>query len=109
MVGWLLALSLQAAISQTVPHSVTAPDVEATPVADVQVTARRRGRVTLDCEVLSSGGVRDCVIRSERPAGLGFGQAALEAASKAQMSPGSMRDWEEGRRIRFTTRFEVGP
>jgi hypothetical protein len=48
------------------------------PVAAVQ--AQRDGDVDLDCATRADGHLEDCVVKSERPAGLGFGAAALALA-----------------------------
>ena len=105
MIGWLLALSLQTATSEAVPAPVIDPSVEATRVPDVEVTLGPEGVVVLECGVLRSGAVRDCVVISETPAGQGFGSAALSAARRARLPARSIPP--NGGKVRFTTRFRL--
>lgn len=46
------------------------------------------GRVSLSCQITSKGSLADCVLNSEEPAGLGFGEAALALAPKFRFWPG---------------------
>ncbi len=104
----LAALSLlQSAAPASGPAANPAPAAEApaTPVADVEVVAEaREGRVELECTVRPDGRVSDCVVRSETPRGFGFGEAALNAARRARLSPGSV---PVGGKVRFGTRFQI--
>jgi protein TonB len=45
------------------------------------------GRVVLGCTADAYGGMTDCVVASETPAGLGFGQAALQLAPEFRLAP----------------------
>ena len=47
-----------------------------------------RGAVTLSCPLTPEGAARDCKVRSEAPAGRGFGAAALKLQPIFQLSPG---------------------
>lgn len=84
---------------ETVPPTgpSTLPPVE-------EVAPVTEGVVTLDCRVSNDGRLRDCIVISETPAGQGFGQAALEAASKVRR--GAFGADARGGKIRFTTRFQ---
>jgi TonB family protein len=44
------------------------------------------GAVTLSCLVKANGRLDDCVVETERPAGVGFGQAALDGARRARLA-----------------------
>ena len=94
-----LMLSGQDASPLTEPPT-TLPTVEVVAPAD-------EGVVTLDCRVNRSGTLSDCVIFSETPPGQGFGQAALEAASKSRLSRRSLNPAARDARVRFTTRFRL--
>ena len=45
------------------------------------------GRATISCDVTVEGFLQNCKVRSETPAGLGFGQAGLQLAPQFRMSP----------------------
>jgi TonB family protein len=45
------------------------------------------GGATLRCSVIHDGALTDCEVQSETPAGLGFGDAALQIASVMKMNP----------------------
>jgi len=47
------------------------------------------GKVRVQCRLANDGVLRDCVILSEAPAGHGFGEAALNVATRFQMRPGT--------------------
>lgn len=86
-----------------------APQAEpATPLPDVQVTAPAdQGVVTLECRVNHRGAMRDCVILSETPPGQGFGEAALDGARRARVSPGTLDEAASGAKVTFTMRFQL--
>lgn len=44
------------------------------------------GAVTLSCLVQANGHLTQCVVETERPAGAGFGQAALDGARSARLA-----------------------
>jgi TonB family protein len=71
----------------------------------------KTGRGVVDCRVAADGAVVDCAVSGEDPAGMGFGQAALEAVKYFAVNP-----WTddgrpvEGARIRIPFRFnDAGP
>lgn len=64
--------------------------------------ASRRGMVQLECRIMGDR-LQDCRVLREEPEGAGFGQAALEAAARARLTPPS---GVSGTTIRFTTRFD---
>ena len=47
----------------------------------------RQGIGTIDCTIAEDGWLKECVVAAEDPAGLGFGEAALKAATELQMNP----------------------
>ena len=55
------------------------------------VTRGVEGNAVVDCVVARSGWLTDCVVVSETPARMGFGQAAIRIARDHRMSP-AMRD-----------------
>ncbi len=65
------------------------------------------GRVALDCRVLGGGAV-SCSVASESPAGLGFGRAALTAASSYRANP-TMSDGStsSGATARIVVQFQA--
>jgi len=90
----------------------TPPAAPATPVEDIDVVGTvRYGTVVLECEVRTNGSVVDCVIVSEAPAGRGFGEAALQGARQARLSPRSRAGMRVGRnglgRVRLTGRITL--
>ena len=85
----------------------TTPEAPATPVPNVEAVAgreARQGAVELECTVQADGRVVGCVILSETPAGMGFGQAALSAARRARLSPRSV---DRSGKVRFRTTFQL--
>ncbi len=66
----------------------------------------RSGSVEVECTVLETGRVSDCVVLSERPEGQGFGPAALEAASRGRIRLEDGVTPAPGAKVRITTRFE---
>ncbi len=80
----------------------------ATPLPDVEVTAAaNQGVVRLECRVNNNGTLRNCIILSETPPGQGFGEAALEGARRARVSPDTVDPDASGAKVRFTTRFRL--
>jgi TonB family protein len=65
------------------------------------------GEVVLDCPVDIEGRIASCWIVSETPADVGFGQAALEGAIQARLTPRTVNGVAKGGRVRFTTRFAL--
>jgi len=116
MAVWLLLTLLmgQAATTTSAPASgqtlvpAPAPEVTATPVPDVEVVAvAREGSVELECTVERDGRVSNCIVRSETPRGFGFGEAALNAARRARLSPRTVDGVATGGKIRFRTTFRI--
>ncbi len=65
------------------------------------------GAVQLECDVLATGQMRACKILSERPSGYGFGEAALDGARPARLSPRSVDGVATDGTVRFETRFAL--
>lgn len=99
----MLLLAMLAAL--TLPGQEPVPPTESpTPLPEVEVVAPvTEGTVEMECRVAASGRLTDCIVLSESPRGKGFGQAALEAASRARLRARSGSD----AKVRFTTRFRL--
>lgn len=65
------------------------------------------GSADLSCTVNPNGSVSGCIIVSERPAGAGFGRAAMAAARSARLSPRSVDGVASGGVVRFTVPFNL--
>ena len=52
----------------------------------------RQGVGVVDCSVAHDGGLTDCAVASEQPAGVGIGQAALTMAESLAMIPWTARE-----------------
>jgi TonB family protein len=66
----------------------------------------RTGRAEVDCKVQHDGSLKDCTVASEDPAGMGFGDAALEIAAVMVMNPWTAQgDPVDGARIRLPVRL----
>jgi protein TonB len=60
----------------------------------------------VDCTVVHDGSLNDCAVASEDPAGLGFGDAALQIAAVMGMNPWTAQGTPvEGARIRLPIRL----
>jgi protein TonB len=70
------------------PHWVLRPDAD--DVARVYPGAALRrgvsGQAVMLCKVTADGSMSDCKLLSEQPAGMGFGEAALNLAPDFKMS-----------------------
>ncbi len=69
------------------------------------VLAERQGEVRLECTVQDDGRLQDCNVLSERPAGQGFGEAALSAAGQARLEPDALR--APGAKVQYSIRFRL--
>lgn len=65
------------------------------------------GAVTTSCLVQADGHLTDCVIETERPAGFGFGRAALDAARTARLAPAPNATGSDGGVVAYRTRFAL--
>lgn len=95
------------------PRWVRGPDPKK--VLDIFPDAAVKAGVTsgtgvADCVVQADGGLKDCKVAREEPAGLGFGEAAVVVAQVMQMTP-----WTEdggpvdGARIKLPVKFNKAP
>jgi TonB family protein len=53
----------------------------------IATTMGLEGESTIKCKVTGAGAVEGCTVLSERPAGIGFGQAAIQLSSLFRMKP----------------------
>jgi TonB family protein len=96
---WFAAPASAAAPSATprTAKAITGPDWLRRPSADdisryYPPAARDHdisGHVRVQCRLANDGVLTDCVVLSETPTGYGFGEAALNVASRFQMRPGT--------------------
>ncbi|NBW09776.1 MAG: TonB family protein [Caulobacteraceae bacterium] len=86
------------------PQWASAPRVEFPQAA---VGHADQGRVSLACVVETDGNTRDCTVESEEPAGVGFGQAALDAAPGFRFTPASRNGSVVVETIRFNLSFRT--
>lgn len=86
---------------------VVPPRWERMPNPRYPMTDGRRvdGSVELRCLVSDRGVPKDCVILNETPAGVGFGDAALEAAGRARLKPRMSGGVPTAGTIQFSIRF----
>ena len=84
-----------AALYKLVKYPETAIRAGVTGVAQIQFVVGQDGRT------------RDFVIMGERPEGLGFGQAAIDALAQVRFTPGKQRDQFVAVRMTQTIHFEV--
>lgn len=63
------------------------------------------GAVVVECVVQPDGSLADCAVLSERPAGRGFGEAALDSARQARIRIDANDPHRPGAKIRYTVRF----
>ena len=68
------------------------------------------GRASVECTVSADGSLGGCVTVTEDPAGLGFGEAAMQVAGVMQMSPWTKQGAPvEGARINLPIKFVLPP
>jgi TonB family protein len=53
----------------------------------IAMTLNLEGESTIKCQVTEAGAVEGCTVLSERPTGIGFGQAAIQLSSLFRMKP----------------------
>jgi TonB family protein len=117
MIAAIAALFLQATPEAGLPSSVVGPKWERRPsAADVEryypEKARRQqvsGRAAISCTVNAGGGLVDCKVVEDFPAGFGFGEAVLRMSSLFKLSP-VLKDGRpvEGGTIKIPLRFLAG-
>lgn len=111
----LAALAVAGAAHAAPPH-ITPPDwlrrPDAADIADVYPAVARalgvEGRVVIGCDVDLKGLLDDCQSLSAKPAGLGFGVAAVVMSNGFQMTP-ALADGKPvaGGRVRIPIRFTL--
>jgi hypothetical protein len=68
----------------------------------------KSGLASVDCTVQHDGSLKDCVVASENPPGMGFGVSALQIATLMAMNPWTAQgDPVDGARIRLPIRLEL--
>ena len=82
----LTVLTMAAALLGEAAETVAPVPMQA---VQVSVAGDITGRAVLDCSRLPEGRLEDCAIRSELPAGRGFGKAALGLVAKMKLDAGS--------------------
>ena len=74
---------------------ITDPDWARHPVLLTDALRPPRGArvlaVELDCRILASGDLSDCVVLHESPTGIGLADAGLRAARRARVSPATVQ------------------
>jgi len=72
-------------------------------------TARREdvsGKAVVECVVLATGWLTQCVVASEEPSGYGFGAAAIAFATETRMNPRTLNGTPvDGARVRLPLSF----
>jgi TonB family protein len=74
-------------------------------VEEPDIVAQGGGVVRVSCAADEDGELHDCRILSERPTGLGLGDAALRAAEKSRVNTDVLRAWPPGARVEYNVRF----
>lgn len=99
MLGLLAVVFLQAVAADGAPP--VSPDwagkpKPANPVLQYYPAQARRmnveGKAVLGCTVTAAGELTDCVVNSEDPEGMGFGDAALKLSKLFKMHPARTSD-----------------
>lgn len=112
--AWLLAVACSSPglAAAEAPAREEAQWVERPTPADLERLAppearqgRIDGRVVLECVVNRSGRMQSCTVKSETPAGMAFGAAALRAAPLYRLTPRSSEVDVEGSTVAFGVRF----
>ncbi len=74
-------------------------------VEEPDIVAQGGGVVRVSCAADEAGELHDCRILSERPTGLGLGEAALRAAEKSRVDTDVLRSWPAGARVEYNALF----
>jgi protein TonB len=98
-------------------HVVTNPDWIRKPTAQNMFLVWPRealregvsGRALIQCTVTVQGSLRDCLVLSENPAAMGFGQAALALTPQFLMRPGTIDGKPVESSIRVPIAFKGTP
>ena len=105
-----MRLGIAGAMAFGLAACASVPDSAVTEVDGVRFVGRsflptdKDGAEVIECLVQAGGGLSDCTILSEQPAGMGFGEAALRAAAQSRVGAAQV-----GSKVRWTVRFREGP
>jgi protein TonB len=99
---------------RTGPSVVTNPDWGRQVLPEYPERAAARGfdqiaTVRLSCALQPNGSLTDCQTVLEDPPGMGFGSAALAAARRSRVTPGTVDGSAVGARVEWTIRFRPPP
>ena len=73
--------------------------------ASRQSASEEQATVIVECVLQRGGQMSDCVVMSEEPPGLGFGEAALGGARQSRVSLSDTPRARAGEKVRFSFRF----
>lgn len=108
VVGVALLASATAAGAQTSnPVWVQRPATLPTDTPSFAAIMRLEGRVAVRCIARVIGPPEDCVVTSEAPEGLGFGEAALRVVARGVINPGEVDGVIVDRNMVTTIRFSA--
>ncbi len=79
------------------------------PPAGASPPAGSEGVATIQCKTTAEGGLTDCAVLSEEPAGLGFGAAALRTAALIHLKPTAEGGALPGTLFKRRIRFKITP
>jgi TonB family protein len=66
----------------------------------------RPGSAQIDCVITPQGGLSDCVVEVETPAGAGFGQAAIRLSTQFLMRPATLKGAPVASEVRIPINWE---
>lgn len=95
---------------RTGPSVVTNPSWERQAAAEYPERAISRGfnaiaTVRVSCALQPDGSLTNCLLVSEDPIDMGFGQSALAAARRSRVTPGTVDGTAVGARVEWNYRF----
>lgn len=75
--------------------------------ASRQRAGEEQATVIVECVLQSGGRMSDCLVVSEQPPGLGFGEAALAGARQSRINLSDTPRARAGEKVRFSFRFRL--